>query len=675
MRFLHPEMLWGLTALTIPVIVHLFHFRKFKKIYFPQTAFLQALMVQTQKTSQLKHILVLLARLLALLFLILAFAQPTFDDAQHAVGQKSISVYIDNSASMQAQKEGNSLLELAKNHAIEALNAVSENDRIQILTNDFTGLQQHALTKEKAIEKIASIQNCPIPRSAKEIEQRQVDFFKHMGRPVNQGLWISDFQQATMKIDNWNPSPEVQYRFLPIQNKQTANVYVDSIWFESPVHALQQPDQIHVILRNSGDEDKMDVRCEIKINDQSRNVTTVTIPAQSSAETVMTFTPLNSGFQQGQIVLDDYPIIFDNRFYFSYQVAESQPVTIYTTGESFLAAALKTEPKFKLTISDPRQFSLQQFQNADLVILESLENVSDGLVSTLKDWIAQGGSCAFVPAGNMNLEQAKRLVEKWNVGKLVDIQNNQSTPFQGKTLDFNHPLYKDVFTSTDGFNLPYSRMRWNIQLDNSVQRAVAFEDGSPLLISTHIGNGNLYLYTIPISTQFSNLSQHSLLPFTTIRMAECSGMQIPLYHFLGEKKTIQVPSSGEADQTVIQMKHTQSNITVIPLSQNILGRTELSLSDHFPETGLYQIQNQEQIIAYLGMNANKSESNLKEWNEEQFSVWKEQHPNVAWLQDLNEGIASQWLEINNNNYLWKYALLMALAFLALEILLIVLWKK
>ncbi|MFY8137564.1 MAG: BatA domain-containing protein, partial [Flavobacteriales bacterium] len=32
MKFVHPEILWALSAVSIPIIVHLFNFRKFKKV-------------------------------------------------------------------------------------------------------------------------------------------------------------------------------------------------------------------------------------------------------------------------------------------------------------------------------------------------------------------------------------------------------------------------------------------------------------------------------------------------------------------------------------------------------------------------------------------------------------------------------------------------------------------
>ena len=69
---------------------------------FPDIRFLKELQEQTQKQSQLKHLLILASRILAILALVAAFAQPFFSKDADKVqqGPKAISIYIDNSFSM-----------------------------------------------------------------------------------------------------------------------------------------------------------------------------------------------------------------------------------------------------------------------------------------------------------------------------------------------------------------------------------------------------------------------------------------------------------------------------------------------------------------------------------------------------------------------------------------------
>ena len=79
MSFLYPNILWGLMAVSIPVIIHLFNFRKFRKIYFTNVRFLEELKQQTRKQSKLRHLLVMIARMLAI-----ACPGPGFCTALHS---------------------------------------------------------------------------------------------------------------------------------------------------------------------------------------------------------------------------------------------------------------------------------------------------------------------------------------------------------------------------------------------------------------------------------------------------------------------------------------------------------------------------------------------------------------------------------------------------------------
>jgi Na+/H+ antiporter NhaD/arsenite permease-like protein len=107
MQFLYPLFLTALAALAIPVIIHLFYFRRFKKVYFTNVRFLKNVKEETSARRKVRDLLVLLARMFALAFLVLGFAQPFIGgDDEVQVGNQSISIFIDNSFSMGAFEPG-----------------------------------------------------------------------------------------------------------------------------------------------------------------------------------------------------------------------------------------------------------------------------------------------------------------------------------------------------------------------------------------------------------------------------------------------------------------------------------------------------------------------------------------------------------------------------------------
>ena len=97
MQFVNPGFLFGLFAIAIPVIIHLFNFRRFRKVYFTNVEFIQELKKETQKQSRLKHLLILLLRILAIVALVLAFARPYIpvkENVIRALERNSVSIYV-----------------------------------------------------------------------------------------------------------------------------------------------------------------------------------------------------------------------------------------------------------------------------------------------------------------------------------------------------------------------------------------------------------------------------------------------------------------------------------------------------------------------------------------------------------------------------------------------------
>ena len=133
MQFKHPEILWFLFLLAIPILVHLFQLRRFQKQYFTNVRFLKELSMQTRKSSKIKKWLLLAARLLLLACLIIAFAQPFFKAADSENKGNEMVILLDNSYSMQAKGTKGELLKRAVQDLLEN---TPENQQFSLITNN-----------------------------------------------------------------------------------------------------------------------------------------------------------------------------------------------------------------------------------------------------------------------------------------------------------------------------------------------------------------------------------------------------------------------------------------------------------------------------------------------------------------------------------------------------------
>src|ERR1700749_1136274 len=183
MHFLYPAFLFTLISLAIPVLIHLFNFRRYQKVYFSNVQFLKDIQEQQSSRKNLKERLILAARLLALTFLVLAFAKPYIPgkNSANAGKQQAVSIFVDNSYSMQTLNSEGSLLDEAKRRAKEIASAYSINDSFQLLTQDFEGKHQRLLSRDEFNDAVDVIKISPQSRSLQQIVSRQqslLDMYK-----------------------------------------------------------------------------------------------------------------------------------------------------------------------------------------------------------------------------------------------------------------------------------------------------------------------------------------------------------------------------------------------------------------------------------------------------------------------------------------------------------------
>lgn len=100
MTFLYPFFLFAGFVVLIPLIIHLFNFRKYKVLYFSDTRFLNEIRTHTRARNNLKQILVLILRMLIIASLVIAFAQPVINTQRSdnvVVNNATPVIYVDNS--------------------------------------------------------------------------------------------------------------------------------------------------------------------------------------------------------------------------------------------------------------------------------------------------------------------------------------------------------------------------------------------------------------------------------------------------------------------------------------------------------------------------------------------------------------------------------------------------
>ena len=255
MTFLYPSVLWGLLLLIIPVLIHLFSFRKVIKVVFPSVLLMEELKNETGNRTNLKYLLVLGSRLLFMFFIIVAFAQPIFKNQLKSA--EGILIYIDNSRSMSGEVAAGQIgLNKALEFSDDFINRAPADTKFQILTNQ-SSMTYSWLSKQGALNKLSDVRFSSDPKSFSQIMKKASALSQSMSF-----FYLSDFQKSTIGSIETPKEMDWQIKLIKIPIDNVSNVYVDTAYMEvGQIHEVQK--DISVILKNSGNNDREGIQIKL----------------------------------------------------------------------------------------------------------------------------------------------------------------------------------------------------------------------------------------------------------------------------------------------------------------------------------------------------------------------------------------------------------------------------
>ena len=676
MKFLFPGFLFALLTVAIPVIIHLFNFRKFKKVYFSNVTFLKEIQQQTSSSRNLKHLLLLLTRALIIIFLVLAFARPYIPDENQknaSFQQQAVSIYVDNSYSMESLNKEGSLLDEAKRRAKEIASAYSINDKYQLLTNDFEGKHQRLLSYEEFVQAVDDIKISAFNRSLQQVMNRQSDVFA--GEPnTNKTIYIlSDFQRNFASDPTLDLDSGISVRFVRLEANELANISVDSVWFVSPVHRPNETERLIVQLKNNSDKRAENVPVKVLVDGKPKALGSLNLAPRSVSKDTLSFSGLNSGWKHGEIVITDYPVVFDDNFYFTFNVQQSLPVlAINPSGENaYITAVYHAEQFFDYKNVPAGNINYSQLSSNSLIILTATDNISSGLATQLKTFVRNGGSLMVYPSLDENLAGLKTLTQTLGTDIPQSI-NNQET----KVSDINlqHPIFKGVFSQLPNkLDLPVAKKY--VQFSNSTrsnkQNILQFPGRRVFLSQYSIGKGKVYLSAVALDEQSSNFVRHSVFVPIMYQAAFLSLRDSRLFYTIGKDQFLETNKISLSANQSLKLK--KGNFEAIPDVRSSEIGTRLFVSDQIREKGIYRLLKGDSILSVFAFNDSRLESDLSYLSKDELSK-KLPDNRLEIFSPGKASIQNSIKAVNNGVQLWKLCLILALVFLAVEILLVRFYK-
>lgn len=666
MHLLYPAFLFALVSLVIPVLVHLFNFRKYQKVYFSNVQFLKEINEQQSSRRNLKERLILAARLLALTFLVLAFTRPYIINrhAENSGSQQVVSVFVDNSYSMQTLNSEGSLLDEAKRRAKEIASAYGINDRFQLLTQDFEGKHQRLLNRDEFNDAVDTVKISTQSRTLQQIINRQQSLLEMQPNSLRSIYIISDFQKNITGAQMLKVDTATHISLVQLKASSLPNVAIDSVSLLSAVHRPGESEKLVIRLHNYANEKAEKIPLKVLINGEQKALGSYTVAPRSAQSDTLTFSGLQAGWQRGEITLQDNPVTFDNQFYFSFNVKQQMPLLLIDDGTEniFLKTVFATDPFFAVQHVSAGNVDYAALNTYPLIVLSNIKSISTGLAQQLKSYAVKGGTLIVFPAVDADLVSYKAFLQSVNTAYPESLISEAT---KVSSINLQNPVFKSVF---DAFpqnpDLPVVKKYY--QLSNSSGRnenLMTLPGGQPFWIESASGKGRVYISAVPLNDDFSNLQRHAFFLPIMFRIALLSGHDQPFFYTLGHDQAIEIAPVQTNEKQLLKL--VKGQISIIPDVRQQEGSSLLYVADQLNETGTYDLKKQDSTIAVLAFNDNRSESDLSYYTSADLTKILPKNADV--LQSGKGSIKGAISEINIGLQLWKLCIILALIFLAVEI--------
>ncbi|MEO5777043.1 MAG: BatA and WFA domain-containing protein [Flavobacterium sp.] len=636
MQFKHPEVLYFLFLLVIPILVHLFQLRRFKKEYFTNVQFLKELSIQTRKSSAIKKWLLLFTRLLLLTFLILAFAQPFFSAKDSKKNTNEMYIILDNSYSMQAKGKKGELLRRAIQDLLEH---TPEAQNFSLITNSDNYWNTDIKTIQKDLQDLKySASAFRLDNLIAKVNARKSAFNKDI-IVITDAVGLETNQTKSFrKEDN-------VYFIIP-EAEQKNNVSIDSVYIQQTLDSFYE---IGIKLSANG-EDFKDV--PIALYNKNKLVAKTLLNFETNTKTI-NFTIPKEDFH-GYASVSDKGLAYDNTYYFSIsKPSKTNVISIGDADKSNFLARIYTNDEFSYNNFAIANLDYNLLEKQDAIVLNELTDIPQALQTTLKSFVTKGGNLIVIPAQENNVNTLNSFVANFGA-----IQFKTATVAEKKVtkINFNHPLFSAVFEKKiDNFQYPTTKTAFG--LSSTTPSILTYDDQSPFLTSLPNDLSSVYLFAAPINKTNSNFQNSPLIVPTFYNMAQNSQKTGVNALIIGENQPFVVDALLSKDE-ILTIKNSVESF--IPVQQLLNTKVKMTFNDSPTEAGNFSIFNGGNLIQNISFNYNRTESNLALANPDAANNFKE-------IDDV-ETVFNTIQTDRTDTQIWKWFVILALLFLALEIL-------
>jgi hypothetical protein len=683
MNFVNPLFLTGALVAAVPILLHLIRREHAHKIEFPTLMFLRRITKRTIRYQKLRHLLLLLLRILALLLIVFAFMRPyrTIVPAKVHRGKTTSAhiIVLDNSMSMSYQdrwsRARKAAAEIVKKAAPGDLFAVLVfSDSTEVRTPLTTSSAEASSQIEKSVE--LSDQVTRYAQALKIAERLALD----SGAAKRIIHLISDFQKNGWAAEEqeFRLSAGIDLQSIDVGSNDFSNLAIRDVRVIETEQSAAGGFSIKASVMNFGSKDRQLVPVKLLVDGRVIGEKKISV-AKTSSEGIEYQVPgLLSGQHSVMLEMDDPDLTRDNRFCMTIEARGKTPVLVVDnpdrrarrTPSFFLTKALNVDllSPYKLSVLSPQNLAI----SGSLIIWNDAPG-GMAIQKKLQDFVKAGGGLAIVLGGSIQPPDFNRSfawlpVQMANSPVESRTRNRPAENYVMMTdVRIDHPIFQPFGKPHSGtFSSGRFFSHALLSVGAGAEVPARFDNGDPALVCLPFGKGRVVIFSSSADDSSNDLPLKAVYaPFWQQILRYLEGFR-EQRHWLDVGDTA-APKTYLSETALRQAKGNPDSsdaIAILDPEKRRLAWTPALEAVVLDRAGFYEIRTLN-LSAIVAVNTVPKESDLTHGNaEEMIAGWLSSKPAVS---SQEERLTPE--EQDMRQRIWIFLLAAAVLFLAAESLL------
>jgi hypothetical protein len=639
LSFLNSVFLAGLIAGAIPVIIHLLNRRRIRRVKFSSLEFLDEMSRRRMRKINLRRILILILRTLAVLLLVMAFARPTLRDSFFLPGKapRNVIVCLDVSYSMGVERTEGTAFTAAQDIARKVIEEAGEtggDDEFNVvLFSNNADAQLERGTRNRTLIK-STIDNARLTSGTTSIRRAvdvALDLVEKSDVEGGEVYVISDFRfnEDSTLVDRARLGDGVRLYFLPVYEDDVDNVSIDRVSVPRKLLRPGEVIRVGVAVTNHSRSGPVNFPLELTV-DGNRKAEKV-IDLAPSASTTVTF-PISFtewGTYRCSVSKNRDRLPVDDERFFLLDVSKSVPVTLVrgkrrlgdapdapAAGFFYLEKALNprgtAEGEFTVRTLDERDLTASALPARGVVVWVDPQRLEANRLALLERYVRRGGGLmVFLGGSDRSLWESRDLRAFLGMHGAAERTNEGQSGYTSFQQD--HPIFS-IFDAEELELLSRTRVLSYVSASGvAPDSTLAYVgDGDPAVWECVRGSGHILVFAaapdlesgdIPLSPMFLPLV-HTSVSY----LAGAGGAQRQGENTAGRPLYFDAPVSTAASPRLVVRG--PGDVPIVPaVSETPLGEVRV-VCERPDAVGFYTLESDTTVLSRAAVNVDTRESDL-----------------------------------------------------------------